>query len=113
MAVWSALRRSRGNEIEYQTSRRTWWATLFRDAARSALALAAILLLADLALMPKWFLHIESDYHEKTLFLRQPEEGPKASRAAIAAVQGDQAAMARFRVEADGEVNGLLTGSRR
>ncbi|HJT32996.1 MAG TPA: hypothetical protein VJ783_13225 [Pirellulales bacterium] len=112
VTVWSAMRRLGRKEGDHQTSPRVWSAALCRDGARSALALAALLLLADLSLTPKYLLQFESDYQAKTLFLRHPEEGPKASRAAIVAVEGDPAAMTRLRALADEEVDKMLTGNR-
>lgn len=111
LVVWSAMRRLGRKEGEHQTSPRAWSAALCRDAAHSAFSLAALLLLADLSATPKWLRQIENDYQEKTSFLRHPEEGPKASRAAIAAVEGDPAAIRRLRALADKEVDGLLAGS--
>jgi hypothetical protein len=101
-------RRFGRQENSAHNSARVWWAMRLRDAGRSALALAAVLLLVDLALIPRSLKNTQTDYEERTLFFRHPEEGPRASREAIAVIEHDKATMDGFRIAVDKEVATLL-----
>lgn len=107
-AVWSALRRIGGKQSDDRRTARAWWSALFRDAARSALALAALLLLVDLTLIPKSLLRTQREYNEITQFFRAPRGSYDDFRKAIRAVEDDKAAMDGLRASVDREMVELL-----
>ena len=111
-AVWSALRRIGGKGSEERRSSRAWWSALFRDAGRSALALAAMMLLVDFALLPKSLLHTQRQYDEITQFFRDPQGSYDDYRKAIRAVENDKAAMDGLQASVDSEMAELLKPNR-
>ncbi|HEV7223779.1 MAG TPA: hypothetical protein VGN42_13820 [Pirellulales bacterium] len=103
-AVWSALRRAGGKDSEGSCSSRAWWSALFRDASRSALALAVVLLVVDFALVPSSLIRVERQYEEITQFFRDPRGSYDDFRKAIRAVEGDKAALDNFQGAIDREM---------
>lgn len=111
-AAWSALRRIGRKPSEERRSSRAWWSALFRDAGRSALALAALLLLVDFALLPKSLLRTQREYDEIAQFFRDPRGSYDDFRKALGAVENDKNAMDGFQETVDREMAELLKPSR-
>jgi len=111
-AVWSVLRRIGGKVSDERRSSRAWWSELFRDSSRSALALAAVLLLVDFALIPKSLLRTQREYNEITQFFRNPRGSYDDFRKAIRTVENDKSAMDSLQASVDLEVSKLVKPGR-
>ena len=107
-AVWSALRRAGDKDSEGRRSSCAWWSALFRDASRSAVALAAVLLLVDFALVPTSLIRAQRQYEEVTKFFRDPHGSYDDFREAIRAVENDKAALGGLQAAVDSEMAELL-----
>jgi hypothetical protein len=108
VALWWGVRRASATPGQSPGGSRAWWAGLSRDAGRSALALAAILLLVDLVLAPRTLAEAEANYQQRMLFFRDPAKSQAVSQEAIAAVERDRATMAALRQTTDEEMADLL-----
>lgn len=108
VTLWWVVRRARVRKGEASSSSRAWWAALLRDVGRSALALATLLLLVDLVLLPRVLEEAEAKYQQRIRFFRDPSESYAISRAAIAAVERDRATMDAYRQATEEELETLL-----
>lgn len=108
VALWWGVRRAIAQPGQSPGGSHAWWAGLLREVGRSALALAAILLLVDLVLAPRMLAEAEANYQQRMLIFRDPAKSYAVSRAAIAAVERDRPTMAALRQTTDEEMEDLL-----
>jgi hypothetical protein len=89
IAVWHQIRLSRVHPTA-PVSSRVCWASRFACLGRSALAVAALWLLAYLWLMPSVVQFGEKDYQSKIAYIENPDEYNTALAKIMAEVRADQ-----------------------
>ncbi len=112
VAAWSALRRTAGGGQAARVPGCAWWSVVVRDAGRSAFALAALLLLLHLTILPKVLLRIERHYDEVTQFFLDPHGSYDGFREQIKIVERDAVSMKGFQQAADAEIAALRSPER-